>query len=383
MPARLRQVRVLSTGAYLPGDPISNEDVERLVGPLPSDILDGLQVKTRHWIIDPVTGEHRDSNSGLAHRATMQALERAGVEPGEVDLIVTSTASPEYLLPPMATFLQERLGRRSCSAIEVRSGCAGFVEAMDVARLYLERGIKRTAVVVGSEVISPLLVPVFRGVEPNRIRMRDRMNPYNFGDGAGALVLQATDGEAADPGEAGVMAAALECVGGTKAPGMQIIGAGGTHAPLHEQLTARRPIDLKVDVIESGRFTPSVITEGMRATLAAAGIDAGAVDLCVIPEGNAGYITDELEEAGLLTPEWLKLRPKIFENLALVGATGSAAVPLAMDYAWQTGNVRTGDTVLLLAIETSKWKYAGLVFTWTASPLAGDRALASSTARDA
>ena len=279
MASILRQVRVLSTGSYLPGEPISNEDVERLVGPLPQEVLEGLQVKTRHWVIDPATGEHRHSNSGLAYQATVCALERAGIEAGEVELIVTSTASPEYLLPPMVTFLQERLGLRACATIEVRSGCAGFVEAMDVARLYLERGTYKTAVVVGSEVISPLLVPVFRGIEPKRIRMRDRMNPYNFGDGAGAVVLQA-----ADPGseggviEGGIIGGAIACIGGAKAPGMQIVGAGGTHAPLHEQLTARRPIDLKVDVIESGRFTPYVVTEAMQATLAAAGVDASAVD---------------------------------------------------------------------------------------------------------
>ncbi len=198
--------------------------------------------------------------------------------------------------------------------------------------------------------------------------MRDRMNPYNFGDGAGAMVLQAVDADDGPPG--GVIGGAIASVGGAKAPGMQIVGVGGTHAPLHRQLTARRPIDLKVDVIESGRYTPYVITEAMRQTLAGAGLDAGAIDLCVIPEGNAGYLTTELEEAGLLTREWLTLQPKIFENLALVGATGSAAVPLAMDHAWQTGSVAAGDTVMLLAIETSKWKYGGMTFTWTAAPLA-------------
>jgi 3-oxoacyl-[acyl-carrier-protein] synthase III len=356
------RARVSSTGSYLPGEPISNEDMLRLVGPLPEEVLEGIQVKTRHWVADPVTGEHQCSNSELAHRAAAQALERAGIEPGQVDLLVTSTASPEYLLPPMVTFLQERLGLRACTAIELRSGCAGFVEAMDVARLYLERGIKQTAVVVGSEVISPLLVPLFRGIDPDRIRMRDRMNPYNFGDGAGAVVMQAADAEA----EGGLIGGALACVGGAKAPGMQIIGAGGTHAPLHRQLAARRLIELKVDLIESGRFTPYVITEAMQATLAAAGVPAGAIDLCVIPEGNAGYITEELEEAGLLTPEWLSLQPKIFENLALVGATGSAAVPVALDHAWNTGIVQPGQTIMLLAIETSKWKYGGVIFTWTA-----------------
>ncbi len=79
MAHRLRRVDVVSTGSYLPGDPISNADVERLVGPLPEEILDGLQVKSRHWIVDPLTGEHRESNSDLAYRATAQALERAGV----------------------------------------------------------------------------------------------------------------------------------------------------------------------------------------------------------------------------------------------------------------------------------------------------------------
>src|ERR1700749_3555101 len=99
MTATLWQVRVSSTGAYLPGEPVSNEDVERLVGPLPDDVLDGLQVKTRHWVIDPATGEHRYANSELAYRATVQALARAGIEAGEGDLIVTSAASPEYLVP--------------------------------------------------------------------------------------------------------------------------------------------------------------------------------------------------------------------------------------------------------------------------------------------
>jgi 3-oxoacyl-[acyl-carrier-protein] synthase-3 len=355
--------------------------MERLVGPLPGEVLEGLQVKTRHWVVDPVTGEHRESNSELAHHAAAIALERADVPPEEVDLLVTSTASPDYLLPPMATFLQERLGLRACTSIELRSGCAGFVEAMDVARLYLERGLKKTAVVVGSEVISPLLVPVFRGKDPARIRMRDRMNPYNFGDGAGALVLRA--GEPGDDGPddrtdartddraGGIIGGAVACVGGERAPGMQIVGAGGTHAQLHRQLAAKRLIDLKVDLVESGRFTPHVISESMRATLDAAGVAAGDVDLCVIPEGHAGYNTHEQEEAGLLTPEWLALSPKIFENLALVGATGSAAVPVALDHAWATGAVSEGDVVMLLAIETSKWKYGGMVFTWTAARPSG------------
>jgi 3-oxoacyl-[acyl-carrier-protein] synthase III len=357
----MSSVQIVSTGAYLPGEPITNEQMAQLVGPLPDDILEGIQVQTRHWMIDPETGEHTINNSEMATKAAQEALANAGLEPDEIDLLVVSTASPDYLLPPMVTFVQEALGLTRCATMEVRSGCAGAVEALDVARMYLEAGTHRTAVVIGSEAISPLLVPVFRGKSAEEIRMRDRMNPYSFGDGAGAMVLRTSDDGA------GIRGAAMASIGGDRKPGMQIVGAG-THAPVHVQLEAKRLVDLKVDVVESGRFTPHVLTEALREVLAATGVAAEDIDVCIIPEGNAGYMVEELEEAGLLTPEWTALQGKIFENLALVGATGSAAVPLAVDYAWKRGKVKQGDLVMLLAIETSKWKYAGTVFTWTAAP---------------
>jgi 3-oxoacyl-[acyl-carrier-protein] synthase III len=359
----MTNARIISTGSFLPGDPLTNEDIERLVGPLPEDILEGIQVKRRHWMIDPTTGEHRTNNSDMAVAAAEEALRHADLDPADLDLLVLSTASPDYLLPPLATFVQERLGLERLATVEIRSGCAGAVEALDVARLYLEAGLHTTALVVGSEAISPLLAPVFLGKDADSIRMRDRMNPYNFGDGAGAIVLQA-DAEAE-----GILGSAIASVGGGRPAAMQIVGAG-THAPVHEQLKAKRFPDLKVDVVESGRYTPYVLTEALKDVLAQSGVTAESIDICIIPEGNAPYMTDELREAGLLTPEWTTLEPKIYENLTEVGATGSAAVPLALDDAWKKGKLKQGDRVMLLAIETSKWKYAGMVFPWTVAPYA-------------
>jgi 3-oxoacyl-[acyl-carrier-protein] synthase-3 len=365
----MKSVQMLSTGSYLPGDPITNEELDEVTGGLPPDILEGLQTKLRHWIADIETGEQSESNSGMAEKAIREALELAELEPEDIDLLVVSTASPEYHLPPTATLVQEKLGLPRVAATDVRSGCAGAVEALDMARLYLERGDYKTAVVVGVEAVSPLIVPVFRGKEPKRVRMRDKLAVYAFGDGAGAMVLQATDEGGGVHGSA-----ALGAMGGDRAIGMQVVG-GGTHAPIHQQLEAKNLVELKVDVVESGRFTPYVLTEGLRQTLERSGLEAEAVDMCVIPEGNATYMTDELREAGLLTPEWTTLEPKIFENLTLVGATGSAAVPLAMDYAWKTGAVSKGDEVMLLAIETSNWKYAGWVFPWTADAVPAEKAI--------
>jgi 3-oxoacyl-[acyl-carrier-protein] synthase III len=361
----MKQVRMLATGSYLPGEPITNEQIEQFAGGLPEEVLEGLQVKTRHWIADPETGEQQETNAEMAGKAAISALKLADVDPSEVELLVMSTASPDYHLPPTVTFVQDALGLTRCAAVEIRSGCAGAVEALDLARMYLERGQYRNAVVIGSEAISPLLVPIWLGQDPNRVRMRDKLGIYSFGDGAGAMVLSAEE----DGDGGGVLGSAIACVGGGRKPGMQVIG-GGTHQPIRKQLDAKRLIDLRVDVVESGRFTPYVLTEGMRETVQRAGIDANDVDICIIPEGNAEYMTDELREAGLLTPEWTALEGRIFENLSLVGATGSAAVPLALDHGWKTGKLVPDQIVMLLAIETSKWKYGGWVFPWTAAPLA-------------
>jgi 3-oxoacyl-[acyl-carrier-protein] synthase III len=356
-------VRVLATGAALPGDPLTNDDLEQLCGILPEDVIDGLQVNRRHWIIDPGTGAHRSSNSELAASAARQALGRAAVDPSEVDLLVVSTASPEYHLPAVATFVQERLGLARCAVVEVRSGCAGTMQAFDIARRQVADGTHRTAVVVGSEVVSPVLAPLFLGRDPEDVRLRDRISIYNFGDGAGAMVLRAEPTDDSSPPS--FLGAVNRCLGGNRKPGMQIIG-GGTDAPVSEQLRRKRPFDLRLDVVESARFGPRVFVEGLADLLAHTGLALADVDACVVPEGNAGYFSSELEEAGLSAADWKLLETCMVENLSDVGATGSAAVPLALDDAWTSGRIQAGDRVLLLAIETSRWIYSGAGLVWTA-----------------
>ena len=104
------------------------------------------------------------------------------------------------------------------------------------------------------------------------------------------------------------------------------------------------------------------------------------IDHCVLPEGNAEYLTDEMDRAGFSSLDWDEISPRVLENLGSVGATGSAAVPLALDEAWRTGRLQPGDRVMLLAIETSKWKYGGAVLTWTAAPAPTVRPVAADLA---
>lgn len=355
----MRRAEVLGTGSHLPGEPITNRQLAELCGPLPEEVVSGLGVERRHWIADPATGEHLESNSEMAHLAAVQALERAQVEPGEIELIVVSTSSPDYLLPPMATLVQDKLGLAECAIVDVRSGCAGAMAALDIARLYLERGTYRTALVIGSEVISPLLVPIYRGRDPESLRIRERLNLYLFGDGAGAIVLRT--GEEDGPG---ILFATMSAIGGGRKPGMQIVGFG-THAPVHRQLEAPRLIDLRMDVAETARMSPVLLSRAVRATLAGAGITASDVDVCVIPEGDPKQLLDEIRTAGGELGDWNALSGKVVGDLAEVGATGSGAMPLSLDHAWAEGGIDAGDLVLIAAAETSKWIFAGALVRWS------------------
>ncbi len=358
----MNHVEIISTGSYLPGEALTNQDLERLVGALSPEILQQIQVEQRHWLIDPETGEHRVANSEMAAGAARQALELAGISAEEVEFLLVSTSSPDYPLPALVTLVQDQLGLQRCATLEVRSGCAGTVAALDVARLYLERGIYRTAVVIGCEAISPLLAPSFLGQEPARIRVRERLNLYAFGDGAAAVVLKAVPAEHAT---GGVLGSVMACAGGGRKPGM-LVPLGGTRSPLTE--LQRQRLELRVDFTASSQLTPHLLTEALQLLLEQCGLPARAVDLCIIPEGNTRYLRDELEREGLLTTTWQALEGRIFENLSLVGNTGSAALPLALDYAWKTGRLRMGDRLLLLALESSKWLYAGMGLIWSARP---------------
>lgn len=355
-------IHIVGTGGYQPGEPISTEEIARLVGPLPEDVQEGLSIERRFWMIDPATGEHRENNSDMACKAAVRALDSAGLEAGDIDLIILATGTPDYPLPPLVNLVQERLGLARCATVELRSGGAGVVQGMDIARMYLQSGVYRTALVIGSEAISPVLAPVFLGKDPNKIRMRDRMPVYMFGDGAGAIVLRAEE----DSASRGLLGAAMHAIGGDRKSGIQSVG-GGTHAPIHEQLKARRLVDLQVDVVGAGDFTPVMVTEAISSTLRRSEVDVDSVDLCLVPEGNVGWMLDSLRELGLDTADWKALDGKVIDSLSTMGAVGCAAVPLFLDDAWRGGRVKPGDRVMMIGVESTKWIYAGAVVDWTAA----------------
>ena len=236
------------------------------MGALTPELLEGISIKQRFWMIDPKTGAHKESSSDMAYKAVKQALDTVGLKAKDVDMMVLATGTPEYPLPPTVNLVQEKMGLEKCFTLELRSGGAGGVQGLDIARYYLENGIGKTAVVIGVETISPAMVPIFLGKNPDSIRMRERLPLYMFGDGAGAMVLQSRE-----DGPPGLLGAASASIGGTRKPGIWAIG-GGSHAPVHEQIKARRFPELRVDVVEAGKYTPHMITDALAETLARGGV---------------------------------------------------------------------------------------------------------------
>ncbi|PSL02365.1 3-oxoacyl-[acyl-carrier-protein] synthase-3 [Haloactinopolyspora alba] len=354
-----RRATIAGTGSYLPGEPIGNDVIEALAGALPDEVAGDISIDSRHWIIDPETGAHHHRNTDLAVGAGRAALADAGVEPGDVDLLVVATATPEYPLPPMVNLVQDELGVGACATYELRSGGAGTVQALELVRHQIESGTYRTALVIGSEATSPVLAPIFLDVPAGKVRIRDRIPMYMFGDGAGAVVLRAgTDG--------GLVGGATGAIGSGRPPGIQVTG-GGTHAPVHEQKAAKRLVKISVDVVAAGHLAPALVADAIGDTLTACDAGPEQVDVCVVPEGNSGWMREAMGEGAVERDEWSKITGEFADSLSRRGALGCAGPLVCLDDAARAGRIPAGARVLIVGIESSKWVHAGVLADWGAT----------------
>ena len=122
-----KSAHITGTGGYQPGEAIPTSKVQELVGPLPPDVAEGISIQRRFWQIDPATGEHLENNSDMSIKAARQALDSAGIDAADVELIVQATGTPDYPLPAVVNQVQEALGIEKCATLEIRSGGAGWV----------------------------------------------------------------------------------------------------------------------------------------------------------------------------------------------------------------------------------------------------------------
>ena len=318
-----RFARITGTGSHLPLRRLSNADMATMLaerGLQTSDewIVERTGIRARHFAADGV------NSSDLALHACVSALQAAGRKADEVDLIIVATSTPDMIFPSTACILQHKLGVHGCAAFDVQAVCSGFVYALAVADAMIKTGAASCALVVGAEVFSRIL------------DFNDRTTCVLFGDGAGAVVLEAS----AEPGilatelHADGRHAGILCVPGTVAGG-HVLGD-----PL-----------LKMDGPAVFKLAVGVLDSAARAVLEKAGRRAEDQDWLIPHQANIRIMQG--------TAKKLKLPlDKLIATVDEHGNTSAASVPLALDVAVRSGRVQRGHTVMLEGV--------GGGFTWGA-----------------
>jgi 3-oxoacyl-[acyl-carrier-protein] synthase III len=368
-----RSVQIVGTGSFLPGNPIPNDQLEALLGPLnraPPKVqsfvnafsprmLERSGIKCRHMAIDPETGHMTHDFSGLAEEAARSALQMAGMNPSEIDLLIISCPSYDYSTPPTSAMLQERLGIETCAEMEIHSNCSGVGKGVQVAYDALLGGRYKTALVCYSQLSSIYL----RSCYFNQPTM-DKVNAalrWILADGSGALVLKASN-----PGGEGhqILDTFVESVGGGKTPGMK--AGGGAADVLRQdyqipQLYADGKHHLWQDFSAVNDFAAPLLLAGLQRFTERMQMDSSKVDHYVVSiptyklyEDNIPSFLDKLR----ITRDQIQFR------CGKVGYVGGAATLVHLDQMARSGELKPGQTVVVHAVESSKWMTAGFALRW-------------------
>ncbi len=311
--------RITGTGSYLPERVFTNADMEALVDTSDEWIRERTGIRERHIVADDET------TCDLAEHACRAALEAAGRSCGDVDLIIVATTTPDRVFPSTACLLQRSLDIHGCAAFDVQAVCTGFIYALSVADKFIKTGAARCALVVGAEAFSRL------------VDWTDRSTCVLFGDGAGAVVLEASD-------EPGVLSTHLHADGGY-ADLLQIPNRGVSQ---HDhQGGGRGYVEMKGN--EVFRMATNTLGRIVDETLTANDLDKGDIDWLVPHQANFRIIAATARQLNLG-----------LENVIITvdrhGNTSAASIPLALDTGVRDGRIKRDDTVLLEAF--------GGGFTW-------------------
>ena len=312
---------ITGTGSYLPEKILTNSDLEAMVDTTDQWIRERTGIVQRHIAVDGQT------TCDLAEQAARRALQAAGREPGEVDLIVLATTTPDKIFPSTACLVQQRLDIHGCPAFDVQAVCTGFVYALSVAEKFIRTGAAKCALVIGAETFSRI------------IDWTDRGTCVLFGDGAGAVVLEASD-------EPGILTAQLHADGAYErllhVPGGVSLGFDVEDADGDPRFTHMKGNEV---------FKMAVNTLGaiVHETMQAANMDESELDWLVPHQANIRIINAAARK--------LKMpMDKVVVTVDRHGNTSAASVPLALDTAVRDGRIQRGEVLLLEAF--------GGGFTW-------------------
>jgi 3-oxoacyl-[acyl-carrier-protein] synthase III len=305
--------RLAGIGSHVPASVVTNADLAHL-GCDPQWIVERSGIHQRRHAPPEI------ATSDLATAAAREAIAMAGVDPGAIDLLVLGTFTPDMCIPSTACIVQEALGL-DAPAMDVTAACAGFAYALVTASQFLAAGTSRLVLVVGADTNS-------RVVDPADIKTWPL-----FGDGAGAVLLEATGGS-----DRGLLASALGSDG--RGAGLLACPMSGSRQPITAEGAARREQFMQMDGRAVFKWAIRLVEENVRHVVEHSGLPLEAIDLFVLHQANARII--EGARAALGVPA-----EKMAINLDRYGNTSSGSIPLALDEAWRAGRVGPGSTVVV------------------------------------
>ncbi|MCL4476924.1 MAG: ketoacyl-ACP synthase III [Nitrospirae bacterium] len=310
------RARVIGTGAYVPENILTNHDLEKMVDTSDEWITERTGIKERR-----IAGE-KQAASDLAYEASKAALKSAGLKAKDIELIIVASVSGDMPLPATACILQDKLDTKKSAAFDVNAACSGFIYGLSVANAYIQSGTYRRILMVGTEVLTKFT------------DWEDRTTCVLFGDGAGAVVLEATEEDR------GIVSTKIHSDGGMwdllHTPG------GGSRNPASKETVKKRLHFIKMKGNETFKVAVRALESLVVETLKENRLKTSDIALLVPHQANLRIIQATAKRLGLPME-------KVMINLDRYGNTSAASIPIALDEAVKTGKIRNDDYILLEA----------------------------------
>lgn len=331
-PQPQRYAHIIGWGKYAPPNVLTNDELAKRV-----DTSDAW-IRERTGILERRIAT-KETTATLALYAAQDALEVADIDPKEIDLIIVATSTPEYIFPSTASLIQDQLGAENAGAFDLSAACSGFVYALAVGAGMIRSGMQSTVLVIGAETFSKLL------------NWKDRATCILFGDGAGALVLRASE----QPG--GILSTVL----GSDGSGAELleVPAGGSKNPTSLDTVLNNMHTVKMNGREVYRFATRVMVDATKQALGKANIPLAELDLLIPHQANS-RIMDYAAKTLNLPPE------KVFQNVERYGNTSAASIPIALVEAIEAKRVNPGDHIVMVGFGAGL-TWGSCAVEWTTS----------------
>lgn len=312
----MKRSRIVGSGSYVPKMVLTNFDLESMVNTSDEWIIERTGIRERR-----IAGKD-EAASDLAYEASQRALKSSGIKAKDIDLIILATTTPDMVFPSTACLLQDRLNAKKAVAFDVSAACSGFIYALSVADQFIKEGIYKTALVVGSEVLSRIT------------DWNDRATCILFGDGAGAVVLQAS------PDRRGIISVHLHSDGALK--DLLYIPGGGSRNPASKKTIEKGLHYIKMRGNETFKVAVRNLEEVALEAINSNNLKPSDIDLFIPHQANLRIIQAIAKRLNLSMD-------KVLVNIDRYGNTSAASIPIALDEAVSEGRLKEGDLILMEA----------------------------------